>query len=140
MDNGGIAEHLDPSAIWFEKFAHPENERPKILNGHLFAVIGLFDLADRTGRNHIRTLAEKGLEAARLLMPKFDLGGWTGYSIHGKPASQHYHDVVVEQLSLLSPHADWVQTWHDKFKGYRFSKKLRKAWKSQRAKAGSAPG
>lgn len=119
VDDGGIAEFVAPQAIWFEKFAHPDNERPKILNGHLFAVMGLFDIAERLGRSDIHSLAEKGLEAARQLLPQFDQGDWTNYGIQGKPASAHYHDVVVRQLERLVGRAEWVRDWHEKFRAYR---------------------
>lgn len=119
VDDGGIAEIIAPQTIWFEKFAHPDNRRPKVLNGHLFAVIGLFDIAGILNRSDISELAEKGMEAARKLMPRFDQGNWTSYDIHGKPASEHYHGVVVKQLALLADRAGWVEEWHNKFKRYQ---------------------
>jgi hypothetical protein len=118
VDKGGMAEHVAPGAIWFEKFAHPDNQRPKVLNGHLFVIIGLYDIAERLGRDDVWELANQAMEAARLLMPRFDLGDWSAYSILGNRASRHYHKVVVTQLSILSARAAWVQVWHNKFQTY----------------------
>lgn len=118
VERGGLATFVG-DGIWFEKFAHPAGQKPMVLNGHLFAVLGLFDLAELTQREDVMVLALKGLEAARTLLSRFDLGDWTAYDIFGKRASPHYHRIVVEQLRRLSPCANWVSRWHDQFSHYQ---------------------
>lgn len=117
VNDGGVAEELDDGAVWFEKFAHPANQRPKVLNGHLFAVLGLFDIAQRLGRPDIQSLAERGLAAALVLMPRFDRGDGSAYNILGARASLHYHEIVIEQLSRLYQLTGdtRLMNWRDRF-------------------------
>lgn len=99
--DGGLLDDTDEGVIWYEKFAAPANQKPKVLNGMLFAVIGLQDIAARTGDAQAGLLARNGLDAVRTSLHRFDLGNWSAYDILGKPASLHYHAIHIRQLALL---------------------------------------
>ncbi len=97
---GGLLDDSDPSLPWYEKFADPGNQKPKVLNGMLFAIIGLQDVADRVGNAEARALAREGAHSAQALLERFDLGDWSAYDILGKPASSHYHAIHIKQMAL----------------------------------------
>jgi hypothetical protein len=121
IGDGGLLDNSNPQIPWFEKFAHPDSERPKVLNGMIFTLLGLHDIANRTGMETARQLYEKGLGSVIRLMNRYDLGDWSAYDIQGKPASPHYHSIHVSQLDqLFRIEGDTrLAEWRDKFASYQ---------------------
>jgi hypothetical protein len=120
VTEGGLLDTCEPGGVWYEKFAHPSNQQPKVLNGMLFSLLGLYEIADRTGSDCAAKLAERGAVSVVKMLHKFDLGDWSAYDILGKPASEHYHDIHVSQLRLLfeiTGNSDF-QNWCDRFGFY----------------------
>ncbi len=120
IEDGGLLDNSDPQVPWFEKLAHPESQRPKVLNGMLFTLLGLHDIANRTGLEAARRQYEVGLRSVLRLMDRYDLGDWSAHDIQGKPASPHYHRIHVEQLDrLFRMEGDMrLAQWRDKFASY----------------------
>ncbi len=120
VEDGGLLDISEASIPWFEKFADPGNRKPKVLNGLLFAIIGLRDVHNYTGNSHALKLANTGLESALALMPRFDLEDWSAYDIEGKRATPHYHDIHIRQLALLARETgdERLLAWHDRFVAY----------------------
>lgn len=118
--DGGLCTSTEAGNIWFEKMADKDNLQPKVLNGMLFALIGLWDVGARAKCDEATALAELGSRAAAEYLPRFDLGDWSAYDIHGKRASPHYHAVHVKQLELLSAFApqDEFAVYRDRFTKY----------------------
>lgn len=102
LTDGGLSTRTELGEIWFEKMADENNRQPKVLNGLLFTIFVLEDIATRTRLPQASRLAEAGARAAIELLPRFDLGDWSAYDIHGKRASPHYHDIHIRQLELLA--------------------------------------
>ena len=100
--DGGLSTRTESGETWFEKMADENNRQPKVLNGLLFTILGLKDIAIRTGLQQPSRLADAGVRTAAQLLPRFDLGDWSAYDIHGKRASTHYHDIHIRQLELLA--------------------------------------
>jgi len=120
IEDGGLLDNSNPQIPWFEKFAHSESQRPKVLNGMLFTLLGLHDVANRTGLEAPRLLYEIGLGSVLRLMDRYDLGDWSAYDIQRKPASLHYHTIHVEQLDrLFSIEGNTrLAEWRDRFASY----------------------
>jgi len=120
IEHGGLLDNVDPQAPWFEKFAHPESERPKVLNGMLFTLLGLHEIANRTNLELAKRLYKVGLRSVLHLMDCYDLGNWSTYDIQGMPASQHYHSIHIAQLDRLFCIEGDIRLaqWRDKFASY----------------------
>lgn len=120
IKDGGIATRTEGGNIWFEKIADENNEEPKVINGLLFTILGLLDIAKRTNLPGAGQLAELGVSAAVELLPRFDLGDWSAYDIKGKPASDHYHRIHIEQLRRLAEQTGEPSfaEYRDRFRGY----------------------
>jgi len=121
IEDGGLLDNSDPQVPWFENFAHPQSQRPKVLNGMLFTLLGLHDIANRTGLEVARWLYEAGLKSVLQLMDHYDLGDWSAYDIQGKSASLHYHHIHVEQLDRLFRIEGDIRLaqWRDRFASYQ---------------------
>lgn len=106
VERGGLACPLPSGRRWYEKMADAGNEQPKVLNGMLFALLGLWDVAarhpDGAVAREAAALAADGLEAALEMLPRFDLGDWSAYALDGRRASVHYHRIHVAQLDAIA--------------------------------------
>ncbi|MGK6324144.1 D-glucuronyl C5-epimerase family protein [Sphingomonas sp. DT-51] len=80
---------------------YPGEAMPAVLNGWMFALIGIVDYAVLTQDPEVaaqtRTLAA---DLARAL-PRFDTGYWSTYDLAGNLASPFYHDLHIAQLDAL---------------------------------------
>jgi hypothetical protein len=100
-----------------------------VLNGWVFGLIGLYECAIYLGDPvcvHDLTAADRGLAAVRFLLPYYDTGSWSRYSVDdfggptGSEASKSYHGLHIRQLRYLySLTADPVmKLYADKFQAY----------------------
>lgn len=117
--DGGLATSAE-GFPWFEKMADPGNEQPRVLNGHLFATLGLLDVARRTANPAAAALGATGVDTALRLIPRFDTGDWSAYDVHGRRASAHYHDVHIRQFARLFEMTGLAEfnDWRERFEAY----------------------
>ena len=82
-----------------------------ILNAQLQTYLLVSDYAHRSGNAAAATLATKLETAARRLLPRFDLGCWSRYSLGGAPASAHYmayHIALLRQVARATGESSWA--------------------------------
>ncbi|HEY8858690.1 MAG TPA: D-glucuronyl C5-epimerase family protein, partial [Gaiellales bacterium] len=73
-----------------------------ILNAQLQTFLLLSDYARVTGDANGRVVAGRMQTAARRLLPQFDTGCWSRYSLGGAPASTHYHAYHIALLRRIA--------------------------------------
>jgi hypothetical protein len=89
-----------------------------ILNAQLQSLVSLADYADRSRDPDARRVVGSLDAATRALLPRFDTGCWSLYSLGGSPASLHYHRYHVQLLGQLAKRdAFWRET-RDRWAGY----------------------
>jgi hypothetical protein len=74
-----------------------------ILNAQLQSVISLESYSQATGDSAAASLASQLKQAAVTMLPRFDTGYWSDYSLAGVPAPLSYHEFVVQLLRKLAP-------------------------------------
>ncbi len=72
----------------------------RVLNAHLQAVIGLYDVAQLTGDPHAQALFSAGESEARAIVPSYDTGKWSLYDQH-RESDLSYHQLVTGFLQNL---------------------------------------
>jgi hypothetical protein len=72
-----------------------------ILNAQLQSIVSLRTYVDQTGDEAARAYVAGLDETARRLLPRFDTGCWSLYSLGGNPATAGYHDYHVGLLQTL---------------------------------------
>ncbi|UFU00037.1 D-glucuronyl C5-epimerase family protein [Radiobacillus kanasensis] len=88
----------------------PTNPPSFILNGFMFALIGLYDLFKHTSNNVTRKLFEEGMLTLKRMLPLYDLGNRTAYDLThyttdgGFPnvAKWGYHVTHIHLLATLN--------------------------------------
>ena len=75
----------------------------KILNGHIYALLGLYDLLKVSNNIKVESLFNEGVESVKNLLPLFDSGFWSWYWINNPKymASAMYHNLHICQLEIL---------------------------------------
>jgi peptidoglycan hydrolase-like protein with peptidoglycan-binding domain len=82
-----------------------------ILNAQLQTSLLVSDYARRSGSSAAAALAGKLETAARRLLPRFDMGCWSRYSLGGRPASAHYmayHVQLLRQMARTTGDRAWA--------------------------------
>jgi hypothetical protein len=120
-----------PTGPWIRLYAFNDET---VLNAQLQTIVSLQDYSTATGDQAAASLASQ-LQAATIgLLPRFDTGYWSLYSLGGAEATLDYHKFVVRLLTMLSKRtADPTLTLY----AQRFSDDLREP---PIVKQGAAPG
>ncbi|MEZ5079027.1 MAG: D-glucuronyl C5-epimerase family protein [Solirubrobacterales bacterium] len=120
VSEGGTQNLLDGHPV-LEEYPTPAPEA--VLNGWIFALFGVHELAVASGHQRARELLRASASGLIELLPRYDIGWWTLYSLgdHGrpdlaKPFYQRLHPVLLEGLDLVHPAPDlaaYAARWRD---------------------------
>jgi len=83
----------------------PSNPPSHILNGWIYSLWGLWDVAVALGDEGARVAYSATLNCLRQMLDKYDIGWWTRYSLypHRLPdlAKPFYHRLHIDQMEVL---------------------------------------
>ena len=71
-----------------------------VMNAHLQAIVGLYDVAQLTGDPRALGLFQQGDAAAQSVLPSYDTGAWSMYD-QSHESDLNYHDLVTTFLQNL---------------------------------------
>ena len=95
----GLLAPSSPAKPWIALYSF---DRMPVLNAQLQAVLSVGDYAAIAGDPAADALATRLTAAARALLPRFDTGYWSLYSLRGDESPLNYHDYVVALLRKLA--------------------------------------
>jgi peptidoglycan hydrolase-like protein with peptidoglycan-binding domain len=96
--------------LWIREYSFSDMA---ILNAHLQSLISLREYEDLSHDPQAAATIARLDAAAQTLLPEFDTGCWSRYSLGGSPASLHYHTYhvsLLKQLAAQSGEALWSDT------------------------------
>jgi heparosan-N-sulfate-glucuronate 5-epimerase len=106
VSEGGAQNSIDGIPVLEE---YPTPTASAVLNGWIFALWGVHELANVAGDREARELFETSAAGLAELLPRYDAGWWSLYSLydHGrpdlaKPFYQRLHPVMLEGLALIT--------------------------------------
>jgi hypothetical protein len=104
---GGTQSVIDGHPVLEE---YPTATPCAVLNGWIFALFGVHELAVVTGDAVARSLFERSATGVVEMLPRYDTGWWSLYSLHdhgrpdlAKPFYQRLHPELLEALALIHP-------------------------------------
>lgn len=100
IDNGGFTI-MEPQGWWYEEFAAAGVETPRILDGHIFTILGLLQYSRQQQEPLAAIAAEMGLQSLKYYLPAYDAGRQMYYDKYKKPADRKYKQVITTQLLQL---------------------------------------
>jgi len=87
------------SGIWVREYGFADTA---ILNAQLQSIVSLLEYVELADDRGARAFTERMLAATRELLPQFDTGCWSLYSLDGSNASPSYHSYHVRLLRRLA--------------------------------------
>lgn len=117
LEKGGFMVSLSPDAWFYEEM--PVTPSPFILNGHLVSIVALLETYKLYKDPSVLLLAQKGLNAAKDMLPRYDVGYWSRYDLNPRSTELHFRirpvlpagnnsGIPIHSLSLRAPdsHSD----------------------------------
>lgn len=97
---GGVAYATD-KGIWYEEY--PNAEKPShVLNGHIWALFGIWDLYRVTGSGAARKAFDEGVAVIKADIAKYDTGYWVLYEQQRFfVVDILYMDLLIKELKAL---------------------------------------
>lgn len=99
VKDGGVT-YKTSEGWWYEEYADVGGDEPRVLNGMMYTLLGIYDYYNYTGDNNARYLFSQGMLALKNDLPLYDDNGYSYYDILGNPAWE-YHNVHIELSDRL---------------------------------------
>ncbi|HST14860.1 MAG TPA: D-glucuronyl C5-epimerase family protein [Gaiellaceae bacterium] len=103
VEQGGVTSVIG-SSLFAEEY--PTTPASHVLNGAVFALWGVRDVAETLQDTSVRRLHDDLFDGLVSTLPRFDLGTWSRYDLYPKPpvniASSFYHRLHITQLEALA--------------------------------------
>jgi hypothetical protein len=111
--DGGVLVEQTPTensltVIVFEEYADPARSgfpQPKVLNGNIFAIDGLFWFWYFTADPKAERLLKQAILSVERLIPEYDALAWSYYDLMSNYANYKYHQIHIYQLKRLQEYA-----------------------------------
>lgn len=118
IEEGGVTIDTG-NGRWYEEYADIGGKNPRVLNGMIYALQGIYNFWLITGNEEAKMIFDKGVIALKQNLPIYDAWGWSYYDALGNVASDEYHRIHVEQMKWLyevtrNPmFADYAADWEN---------------------------
>jgi hypothetical protein len=100
VSNGGVTLKSPDKGWWYEEYAHEYGMTSMVLNGMMFAILGIHDYYQYTKENDAKYLFDQGVLALEKELPEYDHYGDSYYDILKNPSGV-YHNTHVRLLDNL---------------------------------------
>lgn len=100
VKDGGVSYKSQDGGWWYEEYADEGGKESRVLNGMMFALMGIYDYYRYTHSTRAKYLFDQGVVALRRTLPLYDNGGYSYYDRLGLPAGK-YHKVHIQLLKQL---------------------------------------
>jgi heparosan-N-sulfate-glucuronate 5-epimerase len=100
VEDGGVRTFEAGHALYEE---YPGYPLARVLDGFLFSLLGLYDLAVQTGDPGVRALFTDGVAGLRHMLPFWDYRGrWSRYGSHRYLCPPHYNKLNAVLLTAIA--------------------------------------
>ncbi len=96
VKNGGVTYQDSEEDWWIEEYISSTGRQSRVLNGAIYALLGVYEYWQSTGDETALEVYRKGLNSVRKQLPKYDMGWWSYYDAIGTIATSKYHQVHIE--------------------------------------------
>lgn len=122
VKNGGVTYKTPDNGWWFELYAGQSRIEPRVLNGMLVSVLGIYDYYNYTKDMTAKFLFGEGLQALKHDLAYYDVNQtYTYYDLCCKNLSPlPYHKLVVDSLNQLYAITKdpFFKFYHDRWANY----------------------
>ena len=133
VSDGGVTIHADDGDTWLEEA--PAQPPSHILNGHIFAIFGLYDYCRVTGDERVRSLCDQAIRTVARNLSNYERCGWVTYDLlYRRPAPSHYYAIHIAQLRALHAmsqnpvFAKYADKWEQVYEYFGIPFVVRRLW------------
>jgi hypothetical protein len=122
VSDGGVTYKLKDRGWWFEEFALETGYVSRVLNGHMFALLGIQDYFEYSHDPDAKYLFEQGNLALKNYLAFYDSNvGPSYYDLRARPTDRKYHAVHIDLLTKLFEitHEPLYKFYADKWSTYK---------------------
>jgi len=102
VKDGGVTYKSPNDGWWYELFAGKGGKEPRVLNGMMYALLGIYDYFKYTNDSKARFLFDKGISALKENLSRYEYkGNYSNYDILGTTNPLGYHKLHIKLLGLL---------------------------------------
>jgi heparosan-N-sulfate-glucuronate 5-epimerase len=113
VKDGGVYREF-PLGFILEEYPRPQLNG--VLNGYISALLGIFELSEID--SDFKNVCKTHFENLKKIMPLYDTGYWSYYSLDSNIASGFYHRYVIIQLNALGSIDSYFDYFAQKFTKY----------------------
>jgi len=101
ISKGGFTIDVN-NGWWYEEIADTAMHTPMILDGHIYALLGVYRYWEISHDDTARMIFDKGVAALQQYLPAYDAGdGWAYYDKYHKKADKKYQHILMNQMKQL---------------------------------------
>lgn len=114
LQNGGVMDDSNGQVVFREC-----TFLPLVLNGWIFSIWGIWDYCVYFKNGRYEELLKRTLDSLEDLLPEFDAGYWSLYTIDGRICSPFYHKLHIAQLEAMNAltgddiYLEYADKWRD---------------------------
>lgn len=113
IQSGGFT-YKEKNGWWFEEFADSNLHTPRVLDGHIFAMMGVYHFLQLGRNDSAEYVFSRGLSALTNNLANYDKGdGWSYYDAQKTVSDKKYHTLLTGQMKEL-----WELTTNPIFETY----------------------
>lgn len=113
IQSGGFS-YKEPAGYWYEEFADSNMHTPRILDGHIYALTGVYKFWQLTKKDSALFVVQQGIRSLKAHLPGYDMGnGWSYYDAYHAVSDKKYHMLLTGQMKEL-----WEMTKDPVFGNY----------------------
>jgi hypothetical protein len=136
VDDGGVVSYYPDGSLVFEEY--PTTPPSQVLNGHVFAILGIYDYACFWQDKPAQKLFELAIDGLKRNLRHYDTGFWNLYDLHPtrRLASPMYVKVHVQLLEIMADLCGdpFFKNYADKWRNYLASPVSRFRWLLEKAR------
>jgi heparosan-N-sulfate-glucuronate 5-epimerase len=128
VKDGGVTYKTPKNGWWYEEYAGKGDDGPRVLNGMMFAVLGIYDYYNYTKDNSAKYLFDQGVLSLKENLWRYDHNGtYSAYDIHRAYAPLWWHKTHVDLLNQLYDitKEEIFKKYHDKWQNYKLPSHVR---------------
>lgn len=109
LADGGVLVTSHDDNIIFEEYADPTQDvskAPRVLNGNIYAIDGLFWFWYLTGSEDAKQLLINSIVSMNEMLPEYNAKFWSYYDLQGNYANAKYHKLHLRQIIRLQEYTE----------------------------------
>ncbi len=102
IQSGGFT-YKEAKGWWYEEYADTNMHTPRVLDGHIFAILGVHKFWLATKTDSAAFIVQEGILSLKNHLPGYDIGnGWSYYDAYHKKTDKKYHQLLTSMMKELA--------------------------------------